>query len=98
MNNINIYLKPGHTKENIYDFYSDKNLSLKEIGLLSYLIWHTNHWKETFTIDKLALTIGDRNTSIRSTIKALIKNGYLECERLKEKNGQFSAVIYNIYL
>lgn len=72
----------------------DKKLSLKAKGLLSYMLSQPEDWD--YTIEGLSKTSTDGTTSIRSTLKELQNNRYLEVEKIRNKKGIYES-IYTIY-
>ena len=74
--------------------YKDKRLSLKAKGLLSMLLSFSDTWK--LSINGLEVILKEGRTSIRSTIKELIENGYVEREQVR-KEGMFVGVNYTVF-
>lgn len=74
----------------------DENLSLKDFGLLIKLLSLPDDWKFSEKgLEKILKK--DGQTSIRTAVKNLEKYGYLRRERVREKNGQVSDVVWYIY-
>lgn len=74
----------------------DENLSLKDFGLLIKLLSLPDDWQFSEKgLEKILKK--DGQTSIRTAVKNLEKYGYLRRERVREKNGQVSNIIWYIY-
>lgn len=69
---------------------NDENLSLKAKGLFSYIYSKPNNWD--FSADRITLDSTDEIRSVRSAIKELEDNGYLNRRRLAT-----GRVIYHIH-
>ena len=75
--------------------FKDKRLSLKAKGLLAMLLSLSDHWK--LSISGLYAILKEGKVSIRSTMNELIKNGYVERERVKDKKGVYIGINYIVF-
>ena len=66
---------------------SDKNLTLKAIGLLSKILSLPDDWD--YSINGLASICKEEKKAIRNTLKELENNGYLKREMIKDEKGRF---------
>lgn len=72
------------------------NLSLRAMGLFSYMLSKPDTWD--FTIEGIASQCRDGKDSIRTTIKELIKNGYVaRRKRKRDEKGLFRNAVYDVY-
>lgn len=74
---------------------NDKNLSLKAKGLLCYFLSLPDDWK--IYENELVNHHKDGRDSIRSSIKELIDNGYIERKRLRSDKGYLGGYEYIVY-
>ena len=75
--------------------FKDKRLSLKAKGLLAMLLSLSDHWK--LSISGLYAILKEGKVSIRSTMNELIKHGYVERERVKDKKGVYIGINYIVF-
>lgn len=75
--------------------YKDKRLSLKAKGLLSMLLSFSDNWD--LSINGLYSILKEGKSSIRTTINELIKFGYVERTRVKDKKGVFVGINYIVF-
>lgn len=73
---------------------SDKNISWKAKGILSYLLSKPDGWITYLTDVEKQST--DGKDSVSSGVKELEKAGYIERKRIREK-GRFKGWEYNVY-
>lgn len=88
-----------HSKERDYTvldntFLKDKNLSWKAKGLFAYILSLPEDWK--IHLSELQEHAIDGETSLRSAIKELSDNHYIEQIRLKDEQGRWSSYAYKI--
>lgn len=72
----------------------DNNLSLKDKGLLSYMLSLPDDWN--YSLNGLTKINKEGIKSIRSTLKELEKNKYLIRKRLKNEDNKF-YYIYDVF-
>ena len=75
--------------------FKDKVLSLKAIGLLSFMLSLPDNWD--FSIEGLEKVLKDGRTSIANALKELEDNGFLVRNQLRNDSGSFSNVEYIVY-
>jgi len=75
--------------------FKDKRLSLKAKGLLAMLLSFSDDWK--LSISGLYAILKEGKVSIRSTMNELIKHGYVERERVKDKKGVYIGINYIVF-
>ncbi len=75
-------------------YWEDDNLSLKAKGLLTYMVNVPNAME--CSISELAYKNDCGNTSIKTTLQELEKNGYLTREQGRNKGGKFTFSKYAI--
>jgi len=75
--------------------FKDKRLSLKAKGLLAMLLSLSDHWE--LSIKGLIVILKEGESAIRSTINELIKNGYVERERVKNEKGVIIGINYTVF-
>jgi len=75
--------------------FKDRRLSLKAKGLLAMLLSLSDHWK--LSISGLYAILKEGKVSIRSTMNELIKHGYVERERVKDKKGVYIGINYIVF-
>jgi predicted transcriptional regulator len=82
---------------NKYYIY-DKRLSLKAKGLMSYFLSRPDDWE--FYVEEMKNHTTDKETSISSAIKELIKMGYIKREAKRNASGKFVGghdyVVYEV--
>ena len=71
------------------------HLSAKAIGILGYLLSHSDGWQ--LYEAEVASHFTDGLASIRSGIKELIEAGYVKRFRKKDRNGRFLVYDYTVY-
>lgn len=76
------------------DYLNDERLSLKDVGLLTYLLSKPKDWK--IYVSQLADALKDGKDSIRSSINNLIKCGYIKRTALRIK-GKFKRWLYEVF-
>ena len=75
--------------------FKDRRLSLKAKGLLAMLLSFSDTWK--LSISGLYSILKEGKVSIRSTMNELIKYGYVERERVKNKKGVYIGINYIVF-
>jgi len=75
--------------------FKDRRLSLKAKGLLAMLLSFSDSWK--LSISGLYSILKEGKVSIRSTMNELIKHGYVERERVKDKKGVYIGINYIVF-
>jgi len=75
--------------------FKDRRLSLKAKGLLAMLLSLSDHWD--LSISGLYVILKEGKVSIRSTMNELIKHGYVERERVKDKKGVYIGINYIVF-
>lgn len=75
--------------------FRDKILSLKAIGLLSFMLSLPDNWD--FSIEGLEKVLKDGRTSIANALKELEDNGFLVRNQLRNDNGSFGGIEYIVY-
>jgi len=75
--------------------FKDRRLSLKAKGLLAMLLSFSDDWK--LSISGLYAILKEGKVSIRSTMNELIKHGYVERERVKDKKGVYIGINYIVF-
>ena len=75
--------------------FKEKGMSLKAKGLLSLMLSLPDDWN--YSVSGLVKLSKDGKDSVMSALAELETFGYLTRERIKNDNGQFSGVEYNIY-
>lgn len=75
--------------------FKDKVLSLKAIGLLSFMLSLPDNWD--FSIEGLDKVLKDGRTSIANALKELEDNGFLVRNQLRNDNGFFGGIEYIVY-
>jgi predicted transcriptional regulator len=75
--------------------FKDRRLSLKAKGLLAMLLSFSDSWK--LSISGLYSILKEGKVSIRSTMNELIKYGYVERERVKDKKGVYIGINYIVF-
>lgn len=88
-----------HKRENPFvqidkTMLSDRSISYKAKGILAYLLSKPNDW--ITYISDLEKRSSDGRDSIRTGLKELEDNGYIERKRVREK-GQFKGWEYIVY-
>jgi len=68
-------------------YLEDKNISLKAKGLLTLILSLPDSWK--FNIKGLCLLCKESKDVVRSAIKELKENHYVEIEKYYDDNGRF---------
>ena len=68
-------------------YLEDKNISLKAKGLLTLMLSLPDSWK--FNINGLCLLCKESKDAVRTAIKELKENHYVETERTFDENGRF---------
>lgn len=76
-------------------FLSNNEMSWKAKGILSYLLSKPDNWE--VRIGDLIKQSTDGRDAVYSGLKELEKFGYIVKELIRDKNGKFSQVVYNIY-
>lgn len=76
-------------------FLYDENLSLKAKGLLAYLLSLPDDWQ--IYENEVVKHHSDGKDSLKSAIKDLVKNGYIERQRERDKFGRLGAYEYRVY-
>ena len=76
--------------------FQDQNLSLKAKGLLSLMLsLPDDTWN--YSLEGLAKLVRDGVDSVRTTLKELIKYGYVETSRVRDEKGRLGAAEYVIH-
>lgn len=75
--------------------FKDKRITLKAKGLLAMLLSFSDSWK--LSIKGLVAILKEGETSVRNTMNELIKFGYVERERVKNKKGVIIGVDYTVF-
>jgi hypothetical protein len=75
--------------------FKDRRLSLKAKGLLAMLLSFSDSWN--LSIKGLIAILKEGETAIRSTMNELIKHGYVERERVKNKKGVLIGIDYTVF-
>ena len=73
-------------------YLEDKNISLKAKGLLTLMLSLPDSWK--FNINGLCLLCKESKDAVRTAIKELKENHYVEMERIFDENGRFYYEYY----
>lgn len=76
-------------------FIGNGTLSLKATGLLTYLLSKPDGWK--VRMNDIYKRFTDGETSVRSALNELVKNGYVHKYRERGEGGAFGDYVYNIY-
>ncbi len=71
--------------------YDDNTLSFKEKGLYT-----TIYLNETMNVDQLVESGKDKADAVRSGLKKLIEKQYIKKSVVREKNGNFVTVYYQV--
>lgn len=74
---------------------SDKNLSLKAVGLLSKMLSFNDGWK--FSTRGLAAICKEGPDAILTALRELEKNGYLVRHQERNANGRMGSMVFEIY-
>lgn len=74
---------------------NNANLSWKAKGLLTYLLSLPDDWK--IYEEEISKHAKDGKDSLKSAIKELITNGYIERERIRNSSGQLKGYAYCVY-
>jgi len=74
---------------------NNTELSWKGKGLLTYLLSLPDNWK--IYEDEIVKHAKDGKDSLKSAIKELIENGYIERERIRNSHGQLKGYSYCVY-
>jgi predicted transcriptional regulator len=74
---------------------NNTELSWKSKGLLTYLLSLPDNWK--IYEDEIVKHAKDGKDSLKSAIKELIENGYIERERIRNPSGQLKGYTYCVY-
>jgi len=75
--------------------FKDRRLSLKAKGLLAMLLSFSDNWN--LSIKGLIAILKEGETAIRSTMNELIKHGYVERKRVKNKKGVLIGIDYTVF-
>lgn len=81
-------LHEGNMIEKVYD---DNTLSFKEKGLYTAI-----YLNETMNVDQLVESGKDKADAVRSGLKKLIEKQYIKKSVVREKNGNFVTVYYQV--
>lgn len=73
----------------------DMNLSLKAKGLLSIMLSLPENWD--YSTNGLIAIVKDGEATVRTSMKELEANGYLNREAMRGKNGRIIDWVYHIY-
>ena len=73
----------------------DRNLSMKAKGLLSYILSTPEKWK--LSTEGLAYYMKDGIDAVRSTLKELEHNGYINRKRTRDEKGRLSNTLFSVY-
>jgi hypothetical protein len=74
---------------------NDKILSFKAKGLFAYLMSKPDDW--SVMVSELAKASADKETSVRSALVELEKQGYITRRQARSGNGTFSSWEYIVY-
>lgn len=77
------------------EFLNDINLSLKAKGLLAYLLSLPDDWK--IYENELVQHHKDGRESMKSAIKELMENCYINREQLRDSSGRLNGYEYRVY-
>ena len=77
------------------ELLNNTELSWKSKGLLTYLLSLPDNWK--IYEDEIVKHAKDGKDSLKSAIKELIENGYIERERIRNPSGQLKGYTYCVY-
>jgi hypothetical protein len=77
------------------EFFNDERLSWKAKGILGYLLSLPDDWK--IYEEELKKHSKDGIDGLRSGIKELIKNGYIERVRIRDEKGRLKGYEYSVY-
>lgn len=77
------------------EILNNSEISLKAKGFWAFCMSKPDNWE--FHVNQLEKTLKEGKEAIYSTIKELIKFGYITRHAIKDKNGRFVAVTYEIY-
>ena len=82
---------PEEDKYMIEKVYDDNTLSFKEKGLYTAI-----YLNETMNVDQLVESGKDKADAVRSGLKKLIEKQYIKKSVVREKNGNFVTVYYQV--
>lgn len=74
---------------------NNPNLTWKAKGLLTYLISKPDNWKTK--IEDLVNKSTDGREACRSGLLELEQNGYILKRRMRDDNGQYSKILYDVF-
>lgn len=77
------------------EMLNDANISLKAKGLLAYMLSMPDDWQ--FYEVEILKHCKEGRTAVRSTIKELIENGYIDRRQQRKQNGKFTGYEYQVY-
>lgn len=76
-------------------FLNDVNLSMKAKGLLAYLLSLPDDWQ--IYENEIVQHHKDGRDSLKSAIKELMDNNYIERTRIRDSNGHLKCYEYRVY-
>ncbi len=83
---------PKHNYTRISNkIFRDKNLTLKELGLLCLILSLPDHWN--YTIDGIASLSADGECAVNNCIKKLVQKGYLRWEKIRRSDGKYETLV-----
>lgn len=94
MSKIRVHKDGNFTVMSNYHF-KERGLSLKAKGLLSLMLSLPDSWN--YSVSGLVTLSKDGKDSVMSALAELETFGYLTRERVKDKQGKYSGIEYNIY-
>lgn len=75
--------------------FNDKNLNLRDIGLLCYLLHLPNGWE--FTVNGLVSILPhDGKDAVTASLKRIEQAGYLIRERRRDENGRMLEAVWTV--
>lgn len=77
------------------EYIGNGTLSLKATGLLTYILSRPDGWK--IRMKDIQKRFNDGETSVRSAMNELLKNGYVHRYQERAEKGKFSEWIYDVY-
>lgn len=94
MSKIRVHKNGNFTVMSNYHF-KERGLSLKAKGLLSLMLSLPDTWN--YSVSGLVTLSKDGKDSVMSALAELETFGYLTRERVKDKQGKYSGIEYNIF-
>lgn len=95
MSTFRIHKSKNYTVMSNHHFQNE-NLSLRAMGLLSYMLSKPDDWK--FSVEGIASKCRDGKDSVRSAVNELIDNGYIvRRSRVRDDSGHLKEAVYDVY-